>query len=122
MTDEESTISDRELWEYVSLQVNSMAVGGLTTTLNDAGARGWELVSVTNNDRMVGVNSIVALMRRRIVPLPPPEDLSADWKPDPSGRFKGRLWDGECWTFRVMTDGKEDRDPPTRRTPATVRQ
>jgi hypothetical protein len=43
MTDEESARSDRELWEYVSLEVTSTAVGGLTRMLKDAGARGWEL-------------------------------------------------------------------------------
>ena len=109
-------------WEYVSLQAISIGLQGLTEMLNDAGARGWELVSITNNDRLVGPNSLVAIMRREIVPLPAPEDESADWKPDPSGRFKGRYWDGEAWTMRTMTDGTEHRDPPTLRSPATVPQ
>ena len=109
---------ERDQWEYVHIQVTSMGVKGLTEALNDAGARGWRLVSITNNDKMIGLNSIVALMTRPIEPLPEPDDLAPDWKPDPSGRFKGRYWDGEAWTFRTMTDGTAYRDPPTARTPA----
>jgi hypothetical protein len=111
---------NRVQWEYVHIEVNSMGLKGLTQTLNDAGARGWELVSITNSDKTIGLNSIVALMRRPIESLPEPDDESADWKPDPTGRFNGRYRDGEAWTFRTMTDGVEHRDPPTLRTPAQL--
>lgn len=113
---------ERTQWEYIGLQAQSNSLNGLMQRLNDAGARGWELVSITNNDKMVGLNSIVAIMRRPIEPLAEPDDTSADWKPDPSGRFKGRYWDGEAWTMRTMSDGVEHRDPPTKRTPAQVSQ
>lgn len=112
----------RTQWEYIALQGHSNGVRGLLENINDAGARGWELVSITDNDQMVGLNSIVAILRREVEPLAEPDDTDADWKPDPSGRFKGRYWDGEAWTMRTMTDGVEHRDPPTTRTPARVPQ
>lgn len=112
----------REQWEYVHIQVGSMGLNAMTRALNDAGARGWELVSITNNDKMIGVNSIVALLRRPIEPLSAPDDPTPGWKPDPSGRFDSRYWDGEAWTFRTTSDGAEHRDPPTTRTPAQLPQ
>ncbi|MEQ8842524.1 MAG: DUF2510 domain-containing protein [Acidimicrobiales bacterium] len=114
--------TERTQWEYVHIQAASTNAAGFTRALNDAGERGWELVSVTNNDPTVGINSILAILRRLIEPLPEPDDLSEDWKPDPSGRFERRYWDGEAWTMRTTTADTEHRDPPTRRTPAQVPQ
>ena len=113
---------ERTQWEYIGLQARSNELDGLLQRLNDAGARGWELASITNNDPSVGLNSIVAIMRRPIEPLAEPDDTSADWKTDPSGRFDTRHWDGEAWTMRTRRDGVEHRDPPTARTPAQVSQ
>jgi Protein of unknown function (DUF2510) len=35
----------------------------------------------------------------------------AGWLPDPYGRFAQRYWDGNAFTNRVLTDGKEQLDP-----------
>ena len=112
---------ERTQWEYIGLQAQANSLQGFIEMMNDAGARSWELVSLTNNDR-IGLSSVVAIMRRPVEPLPDPDDTDADWKPDPAGRFSSRYWDGESWTMRTMTDGIEHRDPPTSRTPAQVRQ
>ena len=61
-------------------------------------------------------------LRREIVPLPRPHSLDEGWYPDPTGRFSGRFWNGEAWTFHVFTGSEEDHDPPTRRVPIDLLQ
>ena len=102
-----------EAWEHTHVQVNSTRLGDLTKALNELGVDGWELVSTHSTDPTLGFNSITALMRRRIVPLPPPDDLSEGWHRDPSGRHEGRFWNGRAWTWHVTTDGETGRDSPT---------
>lgn len=111
-----------ESWEYASVVVSSVSFRELIETLNNAGAKGWELVSITNNDPTVGANMLVAVLKRRIDPFEPPTNTSEGWKPDPSERHQYRWWDGECWTFTVADGEDESRDPPTRLTPAQRRQ
>lgn len=108
-------------WEYVHIEASSLDAPELVKALNDAGVRGWELVSVAGSDR-VGMDAVLAVLKRPIDPFDPPEDPVEGWKPDPSGRFEGRYWDGEVWTMRTTTAGQDHRDPPTRRTPARVEQ
>ena len=59
------------------------------------------------------------MLRRRVDPLPPPQEAAEGWYPDPSGRFDKRYWNGRAWTFHVGREaGKQVlRDPPTRRAP-----
>ncbi len=109
-------------WEYIGLQAHSNALQSLVERLNDAGARGWELISVTNNDPTIGANAVLAMLRRPIEPLADPDQTDPGWKGDPSSRFEERFWDGEAWTMRTRTAATEHRDPPTSRTPAQVRQ
>ena len=66
---EVAAIGDEDCWEYTFLQFKSMFLAEMTRALNDAGAKGWELVAVTNNDKLLGVNAIAAVMK--------PKDLAA---------------------------------------------
>ena len=102
-----------DAWEHTHVQVNSVRLPDFTEALNDLGADGWELVSTHSTDPTLGFNSITALMRRRIVPLPAPTELTPGWYADPSGRHEHRLWSGRSWTFRVSDGGKTGRDAPT---------
>jgi hypothetical protein len=38
-------------------------------------------------------------------PVPPPGDLTAGWKPDPTGRADHRYWDGVRWTDHASVRG-----------------
>lgn len=106
-------------WEYASIVVYSVDHEQLVETLNNAGAKGWELVAITGFDVPLGGRRLVGVVKRRIDPFDPPDDRAEGWKIDPSDRHGHRYWDGECWTFRVATDGQELRDPPTRLAPAS---
>ncbi len=33
------------------------------------------------------------------------------WRPDPSGRFEFRYWDGTSWTQSVSSGGRQETDP-----------
>jgi hypothetical protein len=91
----------------------------LVEKLNDLGAEGWQLVTTDDVDATVGMNTIFAVLRRRIEPLDPPVEKAEGWYPDPSGRFDKRYWNGHAWTFHVgrAADKSTHRDPPTRRRP-----
>ena len=39
---------------------------------------------------------------------------SGAWRPDPTGRYESRWWDGSRWTEHVATNGHRMRDPDTR--------
>lgn len=105
-------------WEYATVSISMMALGDLTRTLNNAGAKGWELVSVQAVPAALSSDRLVAILKRQIVPFAPPTDREAGWHVDPSDRHERRYWDGETWTFLVSNQGVEDRDPPTKRSPA----
>jgi hypothetical protein len=107
-------------WEYGSLSTATMNLVSLVEGLNNLAADGWELVTFDDVDKTVGINSLVAIVRRPIEPLPPPQPTSEGWYPDPAGRFARRYWNGRAWTFHVCHEGdkKALRDPPTALTPA----
>jgi hypothetical protein len=108
-----------ETWEHSYVQVHTSDLALLVRKLNDLAAEGWEVVSTHSADRTIGLNSVTAMIRRRIVPLVEPDDLDEGWCPDPSGRWQSRYWNGRAWTYHVAADdGKQDRDPPTMLTPA----
>lgn len=109
---------NREAWEYASIVVASHAGQDMMETLNNAGATGWELVSLTDSETTFGSQRLVAVVKRRIDPFAPPSDRGVGWKPDPSERHQYRWWDGEWWTFNVADGDDESRDPPTRRSPS----
>ena len=44
-------------------------------------------------------------------PVAPPVDLTAGWKPDPTGRGAYRYWDGMRWTEHAAIDGKTFSSP-----------
>lgn len=87
--------------------------------LNDLGCEGWELVSIDDVDRTIGINAMLATLKRRIVPFDPPTDPVEAWHPDPAGRYDKRFWNGRAWTFHVarVADKSTHRDPPTRLAP-----
>lgn len=101
--------------EYSYVQVGANGAQKLVQALNDLASEGWMLVTVTSNDRTMGLNTLTALIRRPIVPLADPATLEPGWHPDPSRRFDRRYWNGRAWTFQVTRDGNKSthRDPPT---------
>jgi hypothetical protein len=83
---------------------------------------GWEVVSFDHeaaetdrHGRQVDTPLVTALVKRQIVPPPPPYDRSAGWYEDPTMRFSRRYWNGWRWTSHVSGDSARevDRDPPT---------
>lgn len=114
-----TTLDQVDQWEYSYLTIESNRHEKLVQVLNDLGVEGWQLVTTDDIDPTIGTNSILAVVRRPIEPLPPPPTLTEDWYPDPSGRFDKRYWNGRAWTFHVgrSADKSTHRDPPTARTP-----
>lgn len=114
-----AVMEDEGTFEYSYVQVGANGARQLVELLNDLSAEGWGLVTVTNNDRTVGANSLTALIKRPIDPLPAPPNGAPEWYPDPSGRFDRRFWNGHTWTFQVTRDSDKSthRDPPTSRPP-----
>ena len=108
-----------ESWEYSYVQAGANGAKRIVEVLNDLAAEGWQLVTITGNDRTVGVNSLTALVRRLIDPLPEPSDQTEGWYPDPSGRYDVRFWNGRAWTFNVgrRADKSAHRDAPTFKRP-----
>lgn len=45
-----------------------------------------------------------------MINFPPPADPTPDWKPDPSGRFELRYWNGGTWTDDVSSAGQTGKD------------
>jgi hypothetical protein len=99
-------------YTYVAADAMNSAVD-MVKALNDLGTEGWQLVTLEAADTML------AVVRRPIESLPPPDELAEGWYDDPSGRFDMRLWNGRAWTFSVARKADESvhRDPPTMRTP-----
>lgn len=110
---------DTVQWEYAHVTTPSVSIKDLVRRLNDLGAEGWQLVTMDDVDKTIGFNSLTAILRREIVPLPPPDALADGWHSDPSGRYDLRHWTGQAWTFHVAraADKSTHRDPPTARKP-----
>jgi hypothetical protein len=108
-----------ERYDYSYIVVGSTQVKKLVTLLNDLSAEGWQLVTTDDIDPTIGVNSLPAMIRRPIEPLPLPADQGEGWYPDPAGRYDKRYWNGRAWTFHVarVADESTHRDPRTVRTP-----
>jgi hypothetical protein len=86
--------------------------------LNAYGSLGWEVVGITAADPTIGANCYTAVLKRAAPSLPPPADTAVGWRPDPSGRFQVRHWDGVRWTQHVSTGGVSDSDFPNVRADA----
>jgi hypothetical protein len=112
------TTSDT-MWEYSYVSATTNSLPTLVESLNNLSADGWELVTMGDIDKTIGINQLTAMIRRRIEPLPAPPLVDEGWYPDPSGRFDQRLWNGRAWTFFVArnADKSTHRDPPTCRRP-----
>jgi uncharacterized protein DUF2510 len=110
---------DTAQWEYTYISAPTNAPKALIEKLNDLGAEGWQLATMDDVDRTLGVNVLTAVIRRPIDPLPSPAEEAEGWYPDPSGRYDLRLWNGRAWTFHVArkADKSTHRDPPTAREP-----
>lgn len=100
-------------WEYTHVKASTMNLNGLIQALNQLGADGWELVGFASADKTIGLNSLIALMKRPYRRLPLPADTTKGWKPDPSGRHPDRYWDGNRWTrwVRDQPGGTRAEDP-----------
>lgn len=112
-------MTDAVTWEYSYVSAPTNNLPALVEKLNDLAAEGWELVTMDDVDRTLGLNQLTAMLRRQIEPLTPPPSLDEGWYEDPSGRFDKRYWNGRAWTFHVgrQSDQAVLRDPPTRRWP-----
>lgn len=104
-----------DAFEFAYIQMPTNSMKNMIQRINDLGVEGWELVSLDDHDRTIGINAVVATMKRRLVPLGPPPDEAEGWYPDPAGRFDLRHWNGNAWTFYVAktADKSRHRDPPT---------
>lgn len=100
-------------WEYARVNAATTNIDGLIERLNALGTYGWEVVGFASSDKTIGLNALHAVLRRRICPLPPPDDVLPGWKPDPSGRHEQRYWTGALWTREVVTGGFDHDDAPT---------
>lgn len=100
-------------WEYTYVASGTGVKDELIAKLNELGALGWELVNLAAVDRSLGVNSLVAVLKRQALGLPAPEGDPAGWLADPSGRFVRRYWDGLRWTEHVAdAAGGQSTDSP----------
>lgn len=108
-------MTEASTWEYSYVTASANGLKRLVVMLNDLAAEGWELVTMDDVDRTLGMNALTAMIRRRIEPLPYPESIDEGWYRDPSGRFDRRFWNGRAWTFNVTRDAdrSQHRDPPT---------
>jgi hypothetical protein len=107
------------MYEYSYVETWSTDVVGMVRTLNDLACEGWQLVTMDDVDPTIGVNGLLATVRRRIVPLELPPERGEGWYVDPSGRYDKRFWNGRAWTFSVarVADKSTHRDPPTQLAP-----
>jgi hypothetical protein len=118
-------MADGVMWEYGYVSTTTNSLPTLVESLNNLAVDGWELVTLDDVDKTIGLNSMVAMVRRQIVPLALPESIDEGWYADPSGRFDKRYWNGRAWTFHVgrQADKAVLRDPPTALAPtADMRQ
>lgn len=110
MTDLDDTI-----WEYTFVRDQVNNVPDIVENLNKLGSVGWEVCGWTFADQTLGLNALVAILRRRIpAPYAPPGDPAPGWHPDPTERFEIRYWDGRRWTGFASTGGVQSIDYPTK--------
>lgn len=101
-------------WEQRVIHATSSNWKTLDKELQRLGAEGWEAVSVAGSDKTVGVNALMVIVRRQLVPPAPPAAVEAEWHPDPCGRWDKRYWNGQVWTAHVANVETRERglDPP----------
>jgi hypothetical protein len=107
-------VTEMTQWEYKRSEfVLGAGAGSMENRLNVDGAEGWELVAVTWADRALA-NTLIATLKREVVPPPPPVQTTPDWYPDPCGRWEIRYWDGARWTAHVASRATKSKgiDPP----------
>jgi len=107
-----------ELWEYTVLSDGAWTAGPvvLLAKLNEMGSIGWEAVGYTMTaPSNMTMGNMSVLMKRRRAGFDPPEDVSAGWRDDPSGRNVLRWWDGIRWTEAVSDRTSHAVDFPTSR-------
>jgi hypothetical protein len=105
--------SQRLVWEYQTLEVQSTRIDMLHFQANALGSLGWEVCGLAGVDKTIGFNAMAVLMKRPGLGLAPPEDRAAGWREDPSGRFQQRHWDGCRWTEHVIGTAGPTTDFPT---------
>jgi hypothetical protein len=101
-------------WEHRVVHTATSSAS-LQDELVRLGAQGWEAIGITGVDKTIGINALMAIVKRQIVPPPPlPDGTAADWYDDPCGRWERRHWDGTAWTAHVANIASKARgiDPP----------
>ena len=103
------------MWEYMVINESTVQTEKLSLLLNARGSLGWEVCGFASADPTMGVNQLVAMLKRQVTPWPSPPAPAPDWHPDPTGRYEQRFWDGLHWSQHVSTNGQTDVDYPNRR-------
>lgn len=101
-------------WEH-RVVATATAAASLQDELVRLGGEGWEAVAVAGVDKTLGMNALMAVLRREVVPPAAlPEGTAADWYDDPCGRWERRYWNGVMWTAHVVKMATKERglDPP----------
>jgi hypothetical protein len=102
-------------WEYRSLSAQTNSLEQLTASLNELGLEGWEMIGFASADKTIGLNALIAMLRRaREALTAPPVGTPEGWVSDPSGRYAIRYWSGTGWTKWVCDKpgGNRSEDPP----------
>ena len=103
-------------WEYTTVAVSTVNDTGLQLELNALGSLGWEVVGFASVDRTIGLNTLLAVLKRETHGFPPPASTEPAWHPDPAGRSQQRYFDGFRWTQHIVDkDGMRETDYPTPR-------
>ena len=103
------------VWEYRSVSASTNALKQFVDELNQLGLEGWEMTGFASADKTVGLNSMIAILRRGREGLSqPPAETPEGWVRDPSGRYPDRYWSGAAWTKWVRDEpgGNRSEDPP----------
>ena len=94
------------------LTETTLTLDNMQLRLSALGSLGWEVCGFASVDPTIGVNAYTAILKRQVASLSPPDDVTAGWRHDPSGRGVQRFWDGFRWTEHIISDGVQSTDFP----------
>lgn len=98
-------------WEHLVISSAGGAALATQPELTRLGAEGWEVVGTAGTDKTLGLNALVLVLKREIVPPAPlPDGTPAEWYDDPCGRWERRYWNGRVWTAHVASFSEKKRD------------
>src|SRR5207247_858135 len=74
-------------WEFSRVRAPTNTGQEFIDALNRFGSDGWEMVALTAADKTIGLNALIAVMKRECVRPHSPPTPDAEWHDDPTGRF-----------------------------------